>query len=215
MTLIKFKITWIAHRSDGWRPVWSCVRALTCGRVRPRANGHVRALTWQDSTTASGSGTAASSGNAAAGRCGLGQRPRRLWTTAGRSRRPRAALARGGEAAASTAALATGGGVGSGARAPRAAAATGGAVQGRGRRLWRAPWPAAALASPPAAAARCAGCGGALCGCGGALCVRRGRGCVCALCACVRGVTDVRDSLYFRRPRWWAVGNRRISDGWP
>jgi hypothetical protein len=36
----------------------------------------------------------------------------------------------------------------------------------------------------------------------------------CALCACVRGVTDVRDSPYFRRPRWWAVGNKLISDGW-
>jgi hypothetical protein len=83
------------------------VRALTCGRVRPRARAHVRRL--DDGLgrpcrqRAAGSGTAAASG----------QRSRRLWTAAAVSghgrQRPRApkacdevawgsaALARGGE----------------------------------------------------------------------------------------------------------------------
>jgi hypothetical protein len=102
-------------------------------------------------------------------------------------------------------------------RWPGAAAAALLAREPPGRRCPQAAAALLAPASPPtgdgsgeppglrrrdvrAAAARCA-CGG-------------GRVGACALCACVRGVTDVRDSPYFRRPRWWAVGNKLISDGW-
>jgi hypothetical protein len=187
------------------------VRTATCARSRdktrrqPRARGRLRPrVTRRRAAAASG------------------QRPRRLWTAAvvsGRERqRPRPATRWPGL---------SGAGQGQGVRRPGQGAASGvggagprrGGPGGHGRR-WpgagrrrRPPrrWPgaAAALASEPpgrrrppqrwprAPAAALAGGGGQLCG----------RTWVCALGACVRGVTDVREISLF--PTAKVVGRRK------
>jgi hypothetical protein len=185
------------------------VRPRSAPCERPRARAHVRRL--DDGLgrpcrqRAAGSGTAAASGNAAAGRCGLGATVAEAVDGGGGLRAQTAASSACDEVAwaqrrrpgAGSEAVWARGGLGRG--RSRAAASTRrwrGGGPGRRRppgggpgRLWRAPGGSSGEAAsgggvhrawvgrqPRAAAARCAG----------------GGGWVCALGACVRGVTAVR-----------------------
>jgi hypothetical protein len=132
------------------------VRTATCAcsrdktRRRPRARGRLRPrVTRRRAAAASGNGRGGCGRrrwSRGADDSGLGLRRGGLGSAAPARGRERGDLGKGRPLA--WAALAQGGEV---------PAATGDAGQGRGRRLWRAPRPAAALASPP-------GGGGALCG---------------------------------------------------